>query len=112
MKNQKHLVDLVRRVSPLDLPLKIGMSDGSYAHLVTDAKDKPIGAPYSIITGLTVEEARQHAVVGPQLMLVEYMLNAINQHETLVAVLKIVAATSSQPRLTRLAQEALDELKE
>jgi len=112
MNSAKRIPEIARRPSPLALPLKLGMSDGSNAHIVTDANDVAIGSPYALVPGMTVEEAKKSKLTAQHVVTVEYMLNAINSYEALVGALLMIHAVSPNKQTAQLAKAALVEAGE
>lgn len=107
--------ELPKRETPVALPLKIGMQDGSNAHIVTDANNVAQGTFFGIKPGMTVTQARECALTAEQFKSLEYMLAAINNYEVLVAGLKAVQLTSPGRRVNDICRKALSaagELKE
>lgn len=97
---------------PVDLPLRIGMKDGSNAHLVFDAKEVAMGTFYGIKPGMTVTQAAECPLTSEQFKQLQWMVNAVNALPTVVEAFEKILLTAPGRRVTKIATEALKELKE
>lgn len=97
---------------PVALPLKAGMQDGSNAHIVTDANNVAVGTFFGIKPGMTVAQARDCPLTGDQFKKLQWMLRAINKIPVAVEALESILLTVPGRRVTKIATEALKELKE
>jgi hypothetical protein len=93
--------------SPLTLPIKIGLVDGSNAHLLTDAKGEVFGNLFGIAPGVSAAEARRVALYTKGVATADFVINAVNSHDTLVLALRKIVATSVHKRIIKLATDAL-----
>jgi hypothetical protein len=115
MNSAKRSIEIPKRQTPIALPLKLGFSDGSNAHIVTDANDVAIGSTYAILPNMTVAEARHAEPTAKHVSEVEYMLNAINSYEALVGALLAIHVSPPNMRtaeIVRIGLLAAGEIKE
>jgi len=106
--NPKHRSkETPKREAPVALPLKPGYRDGSSAEIVTDASDDAQGTFFGIKPGMTVAQARDCPLTAEQFKHLEYMLNAINHYEDLVAALKAIELTTPGRRVSEITRKAL-----
>jgi hypothetical protein len=89
------------------LPVKQGLSDGTNADMLVDARGAAIIRLFNIESGLTVEQASNSPLSARGMEAAACLVSAINGHDAMVRALQQVAATSKQQRLVRLANEAL-----
>lgn len=92
---------------PLSLPVQFGLSDGSNAHLLVDAKGVVFGNLFGIMHHMSVTEARAHPRSSRGIRTAEFLVHAVNSHDLQSLALKKIAATSSSKRITKLATDAL-----
>lgn len=101
--------------SSVALPVRQGMSDGTYADLLVDANGVVIAKLYGIESGLTVEQAKKSKLSARGMLVAECIVNSMNGRDQMAEALHQVRGTSRQQRLVRLSTEALaaaGELKE
>lgn len=101
-----------RRLAPVALPLRLGRQDGTDAHLVFDANGDAIGQSYAIVPKLSMDEARQSPQLAPRVEQVQWMVDAVNVHLDLVEALEAILLTSPGRRVTKIATEALNRVKQ
>lgn len=89
------------------LPVRLGYSDGSNAHLLVDADGQVVANLFGIEFGLTLEQAGKSKLSANGMLVAQCLVSAINGRDEMVAALRQVGATSRQQRLVRLANEAL-----
>ncbi|WP_395406251.1 hypothetical protein ACHMW6_06150 [Pseudoduganella sp. UC29_106] len=112
MNSAKRSTEIPKRPSPAALPLRLGMPDGSNAHLVYDANGVAIssiviGSTFGVLKGMTVEQARQSELTAEYVKEIEYMINAVNSYETLVGALQMIYAVSPNKTTAAFAKQAL-----
>lgn len=107
MNSAKRNIEIPKRPAPLALPLRLGFSDGSNAHIVTDANDKAIGSAFAILPNMTVEAARQSELTAGHVKEVEYMINAINSYEALIGALLAIYVSPPNKRVGEITKVAL-----
>lgn len=92
---------------PLTLPVQFGLSDGSNAHLLVDARGEVFGNLFGIMHHQSVEEARASARSARGIRTAEYVVHAINAHDIQSIALKKIAATATSKRISTIAYDAL-----
>lgn len=92
---------------PLTLPVRFGLADGTNAHLLVDAKGVVFGNLFGIETQISVEQARQRPRNARGVRVAEFLVHAMNAHDTQSIALRKIAATSTSKRITKLALDAL-----
>lgn len=100
MRNRKHKL-------PLTFPVRFGMSDGSNAHLLTDAKGIVFGNLFGIMHHMSVDEARATPRCSRGVRTAEFIVHAMNNHDGLARALRIISATASSKRIRAVADAAL-----
>jgi len=93
--------------SPLALPIRIGLADGSNAHLLVDANGEVFGNLFGIAPGVSVDEARKGGRSAKGVKTADCLTHAVNSHDILVLALKKIAATAVHKRIIKLATDAL-----
>lgn len=115
MNSAARKTEVPKRDVPVALPLKPGLADGSHADIVTDANNVPQGMFFGLKSGMTVEEAKNDPSTAEHFKKLEYMLNAIEHYDVLVAALKAIDMTTPGRRVSEIVRRALvaaGELKE
>lgn len=115
MNSAKRTIEIPVRQTPIELPLRIGRTDGTDAHLVTNARGDAIGSYFGLLPGMTLEQAHKTELTSKNADALEYMVNAINSYEALVGAMKLIHAIAPNRQTAELARKALiaaGELKE
>lgn len=112
MNSTKRSTELPKHEPIVDLPLRIGMKDGSNAHLVFDAKEVAMGTFYGIKPGMSVAQAEACPLTAEQFKKLQWMVKAVNALPATREAFESILLTVPGRRVTKIATEALKELKE
>jgi len=107
MNSAKRTIEIPKLVSPLELPLRMGYSDGSSAHIITDANGVAILKSFAMPPSMTVSEAKSSALTAQHVKEIEYVINAADTYGTLVGALLMIYAIAPNKQTTELAKKAL-----
>jgi hypothetical protein len=107
MNSAKRNIEIPKRPTPVALPLRLGFSDGSNAHIVTDANGEAIGSTFAIVPNMTVEDVRKFEPTARRVREIEYMLNAINAYEALVGALLAIYLSPPNKRIAEIVKTGL-----
>ncbi|MBA5686977.1 hypothetical protein [Rugamonas apoptosis] len=93
--------------APPALPIRFGMTDGSNAHLLVDARGEIIGELFGIVTGISVADAHNSPLCANGVRTAEYLVNAVNSYGEMILALRTISATAQGKRIPALAFDTL-----
>jgi hypothetical protein len=84
-----------RNMAILNIPLSVGMQNGTNANMITDASGEPILVVYGVHQNISVEEARQRKGCAEGLAVADSVVRACNSEESMISALRHIASLSS-----------------
>jgi hypothetical protein len=91
----------------LDLPIRLGLTDGSNATLLVDGSGNAFGQLFGIDQGVSVTAARKDKSQAAGVNAGDLIVRAVNNYEDMVFAMKHIASTAQHKRIANYATAAL-----